>query len=92
MEFKRMLEHVLEKKPEITMEGLKELIEDKKRKIGAGYLTDQGALFLVADVLGISFENVPRYNNGIIDVFVGANDIILTSSVLSIYPIRIFTK
>ena len=92
MEFKRMLEHVLEKKPEITMEGLKELIDDKKRKIGAGYLTDQGALFLVAADLGISFENVPRSNTGIKDLFVGAKDINLTARVLSIYPLRIFTK
>jgi hypothetical protein len=92
MEFKKMLEHVLEKKAEITMEGLKELIEDKKRKIGAGYLTDQGALFLVAADLGISFENVPKSDTGIKDLFVGAKDVNLTARILSIYPLRTFTK
>ncbi|MDA4112045.1 MAG: hypothetical protein OK439_05860, partial [Thaumarchaeota archaeon] len=31
-----------------------ELIRQKKTKVGAGYLTDQGALFLVASDLGIT--------------------------------------
>jgi ssDNA-binding replication factor A large subunit len=92
LEFKKMLEHVLEKKGDITMEGLKELIEEKKRKIGAGYLTDQGALFLVAADLGISFENAPKADIGIRDLFVGSKDVNLTVRVLSVYPIRIFTK
>ena len=51
LDFKKMIEFVLEKKPETTLEQLKELIEEKKRRIGAGYLTDQGALFLVARIL-----------------------------------------
>jgi replication factor A1 len=92
LEFKKMLEHVLGKKGDITMEGLKELIEEKKRKIGAGYLTDQGALFLVAADLGISFENAPKADAGIRDLFVGAKDVNLAARVLSVYPIRIFTK
>ena len=50
LDFKKMIEFVLEKKPETTLEQLKELIEEKKRRIGAGYLTDQGALFLVASI------------------------------------------
>jgi replication factor A1 len=92
MDFKKMLEHVLDKKTEITLEGLKELIEEKKRKIGAGYLTDQGALFLVAADLGISFENVPKTETGIKDLYVGAKDVNLIARVLSIYPLRIFAK
>ena len=74
MDFKKMLEHVLEKKPEMSLEDLKELIEEKKRKIGAGYLTDQGALFLVAADLGISFETIPKTESGIKDLYVGARD------------------
>ena len=52
-----MIEIVLQKKPDISAEDVRELIDEKKRKIGAGYLTDQGALFLVAADLGVSFEN-----------------------------------
>ena len=57
LDFKKMIEIVLQKKPEVSAEDVRELIDEKKRKIGAGYLTDQGALFLVAADLGISFEN-----------------------------------
>lgn len=92
MDFKKMLEHVLEKKPEMSLEDLKELIEEKKRKIGAGYLTDQGALFLVAADLGISFETIPKTESGIKDLYVGARDISVTARVLSVYPLRTYAK
>ncbi len=32
------------------------LIQEKKAKVGGGYLTDQGALFLVASDLGVSVD------------------------------------
>src|SRR5271169_706829 len=32
------------------------LIQEKKTKVGGGYLTDQGALFLVASDLGVSVD------------------------------------
>lgn len=48
LDFKKMVELLLKQKPEIKAEQIRELIDEKKRKVGAGYLTDQGALFLVA--------------------------------------------
>lgn len=87
-----MIEILLEQKPDVNLEQLKELIEEKKRKIGAGYLTDQGALFLVAADLGASFDNVQRTKRGIKDLYIGARDLDLTVRLLSIYPIRVFTK
>ena len=57
LDFKKMIEIVLQKKQELSAEEVRDLIDEKKRKIGAGYLTDQGALFLVAADLGISFDN-----------------------------------
>jgi ssDNA-binding replication factor A large subunit len=92
MDFKKMVEILLEQKPDINLEQLKELIEEKKRKIGAGYLTDQGALFLVAADLGASFDNVQRTKRGIKDLYVGARDLDLTVRLLSTYPVRVFTK
>ena len=44
LDFKKMIEFVLEKKPETTLEQLKELIEEKKRRIGAGYLSRSRSL------------------------------------------------
>ena len=87
-----MIDILLEQKPDINLEQLKELIEDKKRKIGAGYLTDQGALFLVAADLGASFDNVQRTKRGIKDLYIGARDLDLTVRLLNSYPIRTFTK
>lgn len=87
-----MIEILLEQKPDIKLEQLKELIEEKKRKIGAGYLTDQGALFLVAADLGASFDNVQRTKRGIKDLYIGARDLDLIVRLLGAYPIRAFTK
>ena len=87
-----MIDLLLEQKPDINLEQVKELIEEKKRKIGAGYLTDQGALFLVAADLGVSFDNVQRSKRGIKDLYIGARDLDLTVRLLSSYPIRVFTK
>ncbi|MGE5684403.1 MAG: single-stranded DNA-binding protein, partial [Nitrososphaerota archaeon] len=92
LDFKKMIDILLEQKPDINLEQIKELIEEKKRKIGAGYLTDQGALFLVAADLGATFDNAQRTKRGIKDLYIGARDLDLTVRLLNSYPIRTFTK
>jgi ssDNA-binding replication factor A large subunit len=91
-DFKRMIEIVLQEKPEINAEIVKDMIEEKKRTIGAGYLTDQGALFLVAADLGVSFENAPKTGSGIKDLYIGAKDITVIGRVMNIYPTRKFVR
>jgi len=91
-DFKTMIESLLSQKPEINLEQLRELIDEKKRKIGAGYLTDQGALFLVAADLGISLGNVKRANGTIKDLFVGAKDVSIIGRIMNIYPTRKFLR
>ncbi len=92
LDFKKMIEIVLQKKPEISAEDVRDLIDEKKRKIGAGYLTDQGALFLVAADLGISFENNQSNLTSIKDLYIGANDVNLSARVINIYPVRKYTR
>lgn len=92
VDFKKMVELLLKHKPEITAEQIREMIDEKKRKIGAGYLTDQGALFLVAADLGISFETVPKSSFGIRDLYVGAKEVTVIARIMNIYPIRKFIK
>jgi replication factor A1 len=87
-----MVELLLKQKPDITAEQIRELIDEKKRKVGAGYLTDQGALFLVAADLGISFENVPKLSSEIKDLYIGAKEVTITARVMNIYPVRKFLK
>lgn len=45
---------MLEKKSKISREEIEKLVALKRDRIGAGYLTNQGALFLIASDLGIS--------------------------------------
>ena len=92
LDFKKMIEIVLQKKPDISAEDVRELIDEKKRKIGAGYLTDQGALFLVAADLGVSFENNQSNLTSIKDLYIGANDVNLSARIITIYPIRKYTR
>lgn len=92
LDFKKMIEIVLQKKPDISAEDVRELIDEKKRKIGAGYLTDQGALFLVAADLGISLENNQTTQTSIKDLYIGANDVNLSARVITIYPIRKYNR
>jgi ssDNA-binding replication factor A large subunit len=60
--------------------------------VGAGYLTDQGALFLVAADLGISLEKTPKSEYSLKDVFVGARDVTTVGRIMTINPIKIFLK
>ncbi|MGC1927472.1 MAG: hypothetical protein WA667_00735 [Candidatus Nitrosopolaris sp.] len=92
VDFKTMIESLQSQKPEISVEQLRELIDEKKRKIGAGYLTDQGALFLVAADLGISLGNVKRAYGTIKDLFVGAKDVSVVGRIMNIYPTRKFFR
>jgi len=87
-----MLEIMLSQRPELTPEQVRDMIDEKKRKVGAGYLTDQGALFLVAADLGISFENVPKTQSGLKDIYIGAKEVTVVGRIMNVYPVHTFTK
>ena len=67
-------------------------MKKKKIKVGAGYLTDQGALFLVAADLGVSLEKTSKSEYSIKEVFVGARDVITVGRIMTINPIKTFLK
>jgi ssDNA-binding replication factor A large subunit len=92
IDFKTMIESLQNQKPEISVDQLRELIDEKKRKIGAGYLTDQGALFLVAADLGISLGSIKRRYGTIKDIFVGARDVNIVGRIMNVYPTRKFFR
>jgi replication factor A1 len=87
-----MIEIILEEKHDLNFTKLKELIEEKKIKVGAGYLTDQGALFLVAADLGVSLEKTSKSEYSIKEVFIGARDVITVGRIMTINPIKTFLK
>ena len=67
-----LLNKLLEQKPEITKAELEDKIRQKKDKIGAGYLTDQGALFLIAADLGVSLTETQKTEISLKDLYAGA--------------------
>lgn len=91
-DFKDMLELVLKQRPELNPEQVRDLIDEKKRRVGAGYLTDQGALFLVAADLGISFDSIPKAQLGLKDIYVGAKEVTVVGRIMNIYPVYKFTR
>ena len=91
-EFEVLLENLLEQKPEFTKQDVEERIKQKKEKIGEGYLTDSGALFLIASDLGISLTQPLKLEIGLKDLYIGAKDVSLESRVLNISPAKQFSR
>ena len=87
-----MIEIILEEKQDLDFDKIKELIDEKKSNVGAGYLTDQGALFLIAADLGVSLEKSPKSEYSVKDIFIGARDITILGRLITINPIRTFLK
>ena len=90
-DFERMLQHLIQQRSDLTIDKLRSLIDAKKQKIGAGYLTEQGALFLVAADLGISLDQ-QKSPSRIGDLYVGAKDVTLYGRILTIYSPREFAR
>ena len=91
-EFEELISKLLEKVPELSRSVIEERISEKKEKVGAGYLTDQGAIFLVAADLGVSLEQTQKSEVAIKDLYIGAKEVTLESRVLNISPTKQFTK
>src|SRR5438034_315282 len=85
-DFDSLVEEVLKNKPELSRNSLMEQIEEKKNTVGSGYLTNQGALFLIAGELGVRLERITSTDLGLKDLYVGANDITVVARVFAIYP------
>ena len=91
-EFEELISKLLEKVPELSRTVIEDRINEKKEKVGAGYLTDQGAIFLVAADLGVTLEQSQKSEVAIKDLYIGAKEVTLESRVLNISPTKQFTK
>ncbi len=91
-DYDALVTEVLRHKPEISREVLMELVKEKKRTVGSGYLTDQGALFLIAGELGVQLQHLVTADLTLKDLHIGANDITVIARVLAIYPVAEFKK
>jgi replication factor A1 len=76
----------------LTRENLSELIQKKKASVGDGYLTDQGALFLVAADLGITIDYDRASASSIASLSKDQKSVTITCRILSVgYP-KTFTR
>ena len=91
-EFDELLEKIREQKPELTKQDIDDRIKQKKEKIGTGYLTDHGALFLIASDLGISLKQTLKTEMSLKDIYIGAKDVSIESRVLNISPTKQFSR
>ena len=92
-DFDELVGELLANRPELSREQILEKIEEKKRTVGAGYLTDQGALFLVAGELGVSLRKESASSDMRIgDLYIGANDVTVIARVLGVYPVATYNK
>ncbi len=91
-EFDTLVNKLLEQKPDLTRSEIDEKIKLKKDKIGAGYLTDQGALFLIASDLGISLSEPLKVEMGLKELFIGAKEISLETRILSMSPPKQYSR
>lgn len=74
-DFDSLLDEILSHRPELTRDQIMEQIQVKKRDVGAGFLTEQGALFLIAGELGVQLKHMTSTDLTLKDIYAGANDI-----------------
>ncbi len=91
-EFENLIEKLLEQKSELTREVIEEQIKQKKEKIGAGYLTDQGAIFLIASDYGVTLSEPLKVEMSLKDLYAGAKEISLEIRVLNLSPAKQFSR
>ncbi|KFM17945.1 OB-fold tRNA-helicase-type nucleic acid binding-protein [Marine Group I thaumarchaeote SCGC AAA799-P11] len=91
-EFDSLIDKLIEQKPELTREIIEEQIKLKKEKIGAGYLTDQGALFLIASDYGVTLSGPLKVEMSLKDLYAGAKEISLETRVLNLSPAKQFSR
>ena len=91
-ELEDLIGKLLELKPELTEEEIQEQIRQKKEKIGAGYLTDQGAIFLIASDYGVTLTESLKTEMSLKDLYAGAKEISLETRVLNLSPAKQFSR
>lgn len=91
--FDSLMDEILRTRSDISREEILSLVVERKKTVGAGFLTDQGALFLIAGELGVQLRQLtPATELALKDLYVGANDITVVARVGAIYPVSEFKK
>lgn len=91
-----IIEVILRARSDLSREDILRMVEEKRKRIGAGYLTEQGALFLVAADLGVKVDNIVAVHRtleiGLKDLYSGARDVNFTVRIMKIYPLKRYSR
>ncbi len=92
-----IIEIILKARSDLSREDILRMVEEKRKRIGAGYLTEQGALFLVAADLGVKVDNIAATMHrtpevGLKDLYSGARDVTFTARIMKIYPLKRYSR
>ncbi|GBC72637.1 hypothetical protein HRbin04_00027 [archaeon HR04] len=102
MDTESIVATILKHRPDLSKEDVLAMAREKMRSIGAGYLTEQGALFLVAADLGIRIDeelmgrirmtSSSGASVALKDLYSGARDVSITARVMKIYPVKRYSR
>jgi hypothetical protein len=73
-------------RPDLTPQDIATLVSEKKSKVGGGFLTDQGALFLVASDLGVTLRHMLTNSQILSNEPSERNESILEARILTMGP------
>ncbi len=91
-EINKLIEEIIRQRPEIDEKKIWNLINEKKKTVGAGYLTDSGAVYLVASDLNVIIKVDTTSEIPLKDVYIGANEITVVGRVFTLSPINTYNK
>ena len=90
--YQQLLDLLLEQRSDITKEHVEQLVQEKKQKVGAGYLTDQGAIFLIAADLGVTINEPAKTDMKLKDLYAGAKEVSVVVKVLNLSSSKQFSR
>ena len=91
-QFDALVSQLTKLKPDTSRDRILSLVEEKKAKIGGGYLTDQGALFLVASDLGVSLSYSKQDMTKLEALTPELQNVNVEAKVLAVSPAKVFTR
>ncbi len=92
MTLDEIIERILSSRRNLTREGVLKRIEEKKKE-AEGYFTDEGAARMVASDLGVEVTREAFQPQVLInDLVSGLNDVTVTGRVITVYPVKTFTR
>lgn len=89
MQSQEIIERILSEKPNLKLDDIKKIIQRKMAE-ASGFLTEEGAAYVVASEMGINLPEKARAQIRIKDLVSGLNNVTVAGYVLSTYPIQSF--